>query len=134
MIRIDDKARCCGCGSCANICPVGCIEMRPDEEGFLYPSVDEKRCVNCGRCEKSCPILLAEDGEPVWYASGTVRIVFDGDSRVYDQKGEDATAAVRRANVLDLFGKQPGSEETISPVLLKISDGLVTRAVWQHEP
>lgn len=62
MIRIEDKALCCGCGGCANICPVGCISMRADEEGFLYPTVDEDKCVGCGRCEQVCPIRRADDG------------------------------------------------------------------------
>lgn len=62
MIRIDDKARCCGCGGCAQSCPVGCIAMSADGEGFLYPAVDESACVNCGRCEAVCPVLNAEGG------------------------------------------------------------------------
>ena len=62
MIKIDNPARCCGCGACANICPVGCIAMRPDAEGFDYPSVDADRCVGCGRCEQVCPVLRADSG------------------------------------------------------------------------
>jgi coenzyme F420-reducing hydrogenase beta subunit len=30
--------------------------MIRDEQGFLYPEVDEKNCSNCGLCEKICPI------------------------------------------------------------------------------
>lgn len=56
MIRLMDKADCCGCGACAQSCPKSCISMEPDSEGFLYPKVDEKSCVNCGLCEKVCPI------------------------------------------------------------------------------
>lgn len=62
MIRIDDKALCCGCGACAQACPAGCIAMERDGEGFLYPAVDAKKCVNCGRCEAVCPILNADKG------------------------------------------------------------------------
>ena len=28
--------------------------MSPDNEGFLYPSVDEKKCINCGLCIETC--------------------------------------------------------------------------------
>lgn len=35
MIKIDDKALCCGCEACANICPQKCIILKKDEEGFL---------------------------------------------------------------------------------------------------
>ena len=57
MINISDKANCCGCEACSNICPVHCITMKADEEGFLYPNVDNEKCINCGRCENICPIL-----------------------------------------------------------------------------
>ncbi len=76
--------------------------------------------------------LVNESGEPVWRVAGDARLVFDGDCRVYQQEGQDETSTVRRANVSELFGKEPGAEETVSPVLVKVSDGFVTRAVWQH--
>ncbi|MBE5946160.1 MAG: 4Fe-4S dicluster domain-containing protein [Lachnospiraceae bacterium] len=56
MIRIEDKAKCCGCTACYSVCPKGCISMKSDEEGFLYPQVDESKCVNCGLCNKVCPV------------------------------------------------------------------------------
>lgn len=57
MININEKKDCCGCSSCAQICPKKCIIMQEDEEGFLYPSLDHNKCVDCGICEKVCPIL-----------------------------------------------------------------------------
>ena len=48
---------CCGCTACANICPKNCIRMTADNEGFLYPYIQEENCVNCSLCEKVCPIL-----------------------------------------------------------------------------
>ncbi len=47
---------CCGCTACLNACPVSAISMKPNNEGFLYPVVDESLCVNCNKCEKACPI------------------------------------------------------------------------------
>lgn len=61
MINIDDKAKCCGCTACASICPKKCINMKPDEEGFLYPEVDKSSCVDCHLCEKVCPVLNKVD-------------------------------------------------------------------------
>lgn len=57
MISITDKAKCCGCGACKNVCPVQCIEMIPDEEGFLYPIINENECINCDLCLKSCQYI-----------------------------------------------------------------------------
>ena len=50
-----NKAECCGCGNCANICPKNAITMIADEEGYEYPSVDENLCIDCGACIKKCP-------------------------------------------------------------------------------
>ncbi|MBR4327128.1 MAG: Coenzyme F420 hydrogenase/dehydrogenase, beta subunit C-terminal domain [Bacteroidales bacterium] len=63
MIEIKDKKDCCGCWSCANICPKHCIEMVEDDEGFRYPVVDESICVDCGLCEKACPVLNADNND-----------------------------------------------------------------------
>lgn len=54
---LEDKKKCCGCYSCINICPMKCIEMRIDNEGFWYPEIDKKKCIECGKCDKSCPVL-----------------------------------------------------------------------------
>ena len=48
------KENCCGCSACVSACPIHCISMVLDEEGFLYPSSDD-RCIHCGKCVKLCP-------------------------------------------------------------------------------
>lgn len=57
MIHIREKKQCCGCMACVNICPKQCIDMHEDEEGFLYPSVNQSICIDCKLCEKVCPEL-----------------------------------------------------------------------------
>lgn len=37
--------------------------MRHDEEGFLYPVVNESLCTDCGLCEKVCPIILRDNSD-----------------------------------------------------------------------
>ena len=49
-----NKADCCGCGLCSQICPKNAITMTDDECGFRYPVVEEDICVHCGLCEKVC--------------------------------------------------------------------------------
>ena len=48
---------CTGCSACLQKCPKQCISMIANEEGFLYPVIDEKKCINCGLCTKVCPQL-----------------------------------------------------------------------------
>lgn len=57
MVHIEDKAKCCGCSACAQICPQHCVSMEQDQEGFTYPQVDGSRCIHCNLCEKVCPEL-----------------------------------------------------------------------------
>lgn len=38
--------------------------MQADEEGFLYPQINEKACINCGVCEKVCSIMRSAP-EPI---------------------------------------------------------------------
>ncbi len=64
MIRLNEKKDCCGCGGCSNACPVHCIQMKADAEGFLYPEVDETTCIDCGLCERVCPVLRAGEDVP----------------------------------------------------------------------
>lgn len=54
MKRIIKKELCTGCRACEWSCPVNCIAMSADEEGFLYPEIDEKKCVQCGKCRDVC--------------------------------------------------------------------------------
>lgn len=51
------KVDCCGCTACYSICGKHAITMQRDEQGFMYPKVDEKQCVDCGLCAKVCPGL-----------------------------------------------------------------------------
>ena len=54
---MNDKLKeCCGCAACQQICPMNCITMEADEEGFIYPKIDESICIRCNKCENICPI------------------------------------------------------------------------------
>lgn len=63
MIRIKHKSDCCGCEACVQRCPKRCISLHRDQEGFLYPLVDESICIDCGLCERVCPVI--NQGEPL---------------------------------------------------------------------
>ena len=50
-----NKAECCGCTACQQICTHGSITMQADEDGFIFPVKDLSTCTNCGLCERVCP-------------------------------------------------------------------------------
>lgn len=54
MKHVTHSINCTGCSACQSICPKHSITMKEDDEGFLYPAVDEKTCIDCGLCEKTC--------------------------------------------------------------------------------
>lgn len=57
------KSDCCGCGGCKNKCKKDAISMVEDDEGFLYPQINESLCVDCKICEKVCPIKKKDDNK-----------------------------------------------------------------------
>ena len=59
---MNNSAMCCGCGSCALVCPQKCISMTEDRAGFKVPQVEAQRCVGCNACERVCPVLNYRTG------------------------------------------------------------------------
>lgn len=76
MINIHNKADCCGCNVCGDICGKHAISFVTDNEGFWYPEVNNELCVDCGLCDKVCPIQNKADfveryAEPKVFAAYT---------------------------------------------------------------
>ena len=55
MDHITEYMNCTGCRACEQICPAHAIEMKSQQEGFIYPVINNKKCINCGLCKLSCP-------------------------------------------------------------------------------
>lgn len=54
-ILYQKKEECCGCTACYSVCSKDAIHMKPDEEGFDYPVIDENKCIRCFQCVRVCP-------------------------------------------------------------------------------
>lgn len=54
-----DEARCTGCGTCAQACPVDATVTVPaapaGDRSDTKAAIDENRCLGCGLCARSCP-------------------------------------------------------------------------------
>ena len=81
MIRITDKSLCCGCTACVNACPVQCIVMRRDREGFDYPVANPDICIECGKCETVCPVINPlSESDPLAVFAGRSEADMEGSS------------------------------------------------------
>ena len=59
----ENRENCCGCSACYAICPVYAITMEPDEEGFLYPTVDVEKCIHCYKCISVCAFKVDQEAK-----------------------------------------------------------------------
>lgn len=57
MEKICEPHLCTGCGACAGVCPKDCISFKAakEEDGHIYPFINQDQCINCGLCERTCP-------------------------------------------------------------------------------
>ncbi len=101
---------CTGCGACVSACPVRCLEMVADSEGFLYPVVQNDACIHCGKCTSVCPV-----------------------SKDCSKKGPQVCFAVKSA---DEGVRSASSSGGVFPALAEAvlaRDGMVFGAAWTED-
>lgn len=49
-----DKNTCVACGTCANVCPLGAINIIAG----VFAEVDQLKCVGCTKCANECPASI----------------------------------------------------------------------------
>lgn len=111
MIHVLRKEDCCGCNACGDVCPKQAISFISDDEGFLYPRVDNEKCIKCNLCERVCPQVHA--GRLIGAVEGA----------------PSAWAAVSK-NVADRFASTSGGVFTVCAEKILDDGGLVGGAVW----
>jgi NAD-dependent dihydropyrimidine dehydrogenase PreA subunit len=53
MIESIDEARCTGCGSCVEVCPLDALRLAPESGKACIEYGDD--CMTCYVCEMACP-------------------------------------------------------------------------------
>ena len=86
---------CTACGACENICPAHAVVMQYDQNGFMYPIINEN-CINCGKCKSVCQVI-----NPVNLYGGTKLVSDKLFIAANAYKGESGTtfSVVRYGNV-----------------------------------
>lgn len=110
-IDVVSKENCCGCKTCAYVCPSKCISMELDEEGFAYPVVDEEACTHCGACERACP--------------------FNGENWQAEERKARAYAARSRSEEVQLSSSSGGMFYEMAMAILE-DEGTVYGAALDH--
>ncbi len=80
-----DPKKCMGCMACYNKCPLNCIGITLNSEGFYAPIIDSEKCVNCGLCASVCPVNHSEDTNP--YAIAYACYALDKEARMSSSSG-----------------------------------------------
>lgn len=76
---LENNTACVGCSACKASCPQNCIDMKMDEEGFLFPTIDMPLCILCDKCESVCPVISPKSYFPNnkayfgWHKNAEVR-------------------------------------------------------------
>lgn len=91
---------CTGCSACAQICPAGCISMKTNAEGFLYPQVNEAACLHCYLCERTCPVNNTPKTVQVLSENTSAYALICKDSEMLQKAGSGGAFSLMAQHVL----------------------------------
>lgn len=101
MIEIKEKVNCSGCAACYNICPKNAIEMKEDEEGFLYPEVDQDKCIHCNLCDKVCPIINKKE---ITESETTAFVAYNKNDEIRNKSAAGGIFSALGEKIIDMGG------------------------------
>lgn len=93
----EQNALCCGCGACAEACPVKAIRIEMNGSGFRTAQVNESLCIRCGRCLSVCPFCTETRSVP---AESAALYSFKASSRELLQSSSSGGAAFALSKTL----------------------------------
>lgn len=123
-----EKKQCTGCYACYNKCPLKCITMEPDMEGFFYPIIQKEKCTHCGACSRVCPSIHLVGGNenresPEIYAAWSL----DDEIRLNSTSGgifsEIAMQVLNNGGYI--CGAQYGKNHHIKHNIINTKEGLI---------
>ena len=81
--------------------------------------------------------LLSENGEFATWVSGSAKLIFAGNAVLLDEVSAVLSGhadPIRVNDLMDLFGRQSGYENTLPAVGVTVENGVVTQAIWHYVP
>ena len=111
MNHVCAPEKCKGCGLCQNICPINCITLTYNAEGFLDPIKDLSQCIQCGLCSNRC---IAEK----------IKVAPSADSTLYCAQSLDSEN-ISNCTSGGIFGE-------LAKVVIEKYSGVVYGAVYEN--
>lgn len=102
MTSITESGKCTGCAACANSCPLQCITMLPDTEGFPHPQIDQDKCVDCRKCVAVCPVQ--HDAAKGYETEPSVYAAYATDKNIVEHSSSGGVFFVLAEHVIQMGG------------------------------
>jgi len=106
---LKDPQLCTGCAACEASCGTHAISMVPNEEGFLYPSIDANACTECKLCERICPVNPEHPKDLFHHEPQEFLAAWNKDEEIRRQSSSGGVFTALAENILEQGGAVVGA-------------------------